>query len=157
MAVGLARIMAEFVATQLNHVSLTQSLDMVSVCYKFTNVGVLGAMFFDVGLEEAYARVLRDCRDGYEGFDMFGDHPVSFWPPGCPVKVREGSYETMMEQTRYGEGTFFCMSRTLTLAAGHYTGPDAACGPYPLETSLIYLERYLTSTSPRTKAAVRRL
>lgn len=99
-AVALAKALAAFVALQSEHVSAADPLELVSLCYKFTNSGVLGVMFYNLSLAEPYQHAQASCGEGNIGFDIYGNHPVSFWPPDTCATASARSYENMILRTR---------------------------------------------------------
>jgi hypothetical protein len=99
-AIGLAKVVLDFMKS---HSSEAEEIyfNVVKICYKFAEAGVMGVIFIDRGLEEAYELSEQMARQGDTAFDIHDSMPVTFWPPGSQrCRVGEETYTALIEHTR---------------------------------------------------------
>jgi hypothetical protein len=59
----------------------------VDICYHLVDEGVVGVLFFDAPLAQAYEGIEVRAQEGVLGHRMYGSHPVSLWPQ-TPTDIR---------------------------------------------------------------------
>ncbi|TEB16200.1 hypothetical protein FA13DRAFT_1720959 [Coprinellus micaceus] len=102
-AIGLAKVVLDFMKTYKSEADGIH-FNIVKICYKFSDAGVMGVMFINGGLGGAYDQVQRMARQGGTAFDMHEDMPVTFWPPGSPrCRVGGETYTALIEHTRMSQ------------------------------------------------------
>lgn len=106
-AIALANATLEFVKqfwdedSGSREIEEIRSFDLCNICYKFTDFGIYGVMFYGKEFKLAYEEIKEDAACGIHGYALHRSWPVVFWPFGRTIATGADMYASMIQRTRY--------------------------------------------------------
>ncbi|TEB31217.1 hypothetical protein FA13DRAFT_1708911 [Coprinellus micaceus] len=100
-AIAFAQMLIFFLDLYADGSDRRPTFEMVNLCFRFDAVGVVAVMFFDVRFERAFQLALEDAAEGNPGACVHDGRAVTFWPPYETHATVPGSFDALLQRTRF--------------------------------------------------------